>query len=129
MRTIAEYMGRPVLTIAPASSLAEASELMEAAGVRHLVVVENGHPIGVLSDADIFRVEAKKRVDPEVLSLAQAMSPEPYAVAPDAPLADVAEEMARLKIGSAVVVMEGARPIGIFTTVDALKALADLARA
>ncbi len=47
----------------------------------------------------------------------------PYTVSPDAPLRDVARTMAEQKFGSAVVV-DGDEVTGVFTTTDALRALA-----
>ena len=47
----------------------------------------------------------------------------PYHVAADAHLRDVARALAEKKYGSAVVV-DGDQVIGVFTTTDALKALA-----
>jgi acetoin utilization protein AcuB len=54
------------------------------------------------------------------------MAGEPYTVAPDAPLEEVATRMADRKLGSALVVDRGS-VVGLFTTVDALRALAVLA--
>ncbi len=55
-----------------------------------------------------------------------ASGPRARSNAPDAPLADVAAEMADHKYGCAVV-MNGPHLAGIFTTVDALRALMALA--
>ena len=52
------------------------------------------------------------------------MTPLPYAVTADVPLRDVAKEMADRKYGCAVV-MQGTKVQGVFTTVDALRALAE----
>jgi acetoin utilization protein AcuB len=51
-----------------------------------------------------------------------------YCVDPHVPLRDVALAMAEHKYGSAVV-MSGQKVVGIFTTVDACRALADLLHA
>jgi acetoin utilization protein AcuB len=79
--------------------------------------------VGVLSEPDIHRFEASKRVAPEVVSVGEAMTPEPYEVAPETPLAEVVAAMADHGYGS-VIVTEGDRPTGIFTTCDALRLLA-----
>jgi acetoin utilization protein AcuB len=52
------------------------------------------------------------------------MVPDVYTASMDAPLQTVAAEMARLKVGSAVVV-DGDDVVGVFTAVDGLRALAD----
>jgi acetoin utilization protein AcuB len=53
------------------------------------------------------------------------MSPEVYTIGADAPLLTVVVEMADHKYGSAVV-MEGNSVVGVFTTIDALRAFAAL---
>jgi acetoin utilization protein AcuB len=73
----------------------------------------------------VYWIETLKDADGDKLLVEEAMSPGPFAVAPDAPLADVAREMAERKYGSAVI-MEGDKVIGVFTTTDALAALAAL---
>jgi CBS domain-containing protein len=55
------------------------------------------------------------------------MSDEPFVVAPDSLLEEVAEAMAKNKHGSALVV-ERATLVGIFTSTDALRALVILLR-
>ncbi len=125
---VAEFMSHPVHTVGCSVSLAEARERMTAAKVRHLVVMDGARCVGVLSDRDIYRWEAKKPIEPEVLPVGEAMSPDVYTVSPDAPLGDVTLEMARLGVGSAVV-LSGDKLVGIFTTIDALRLLARWIRA
>jgi acetoin utilization protein AcuB len=60
------------------------------------------------------------------ICVAEAMTPEPYSVTPDAPLWEVAKHMAREKFGCAVVTDEGGAVVGLFTTTDALNVLADV---
>jgi acetoin utilization protein AcuB len=50
------------------------------------------------------------------------MTPDPYLVGPEMHLAEVASEMSENRYSSAAV-MEGGQLIGIFTTIDALRAL------
>jgi CBS domain-containing protein len=113
------------VSVGCATSIAEASELMRRRAVRHLVVLDRDEVVGVLSQRDLAAFSARKHVSEEVACVGEAMSPEPYVVPPSAPLADVAREMARRAIGSTVVV-DGTRPVGVFTTTDALHTLAAL---
>ena len=119
---IAQFMSHPVHTIGCSFSLAEAREQMTAAHVRHLVVVDRGRCVGILSDRDIYRWESKKPIEPEVLPVGEAMTADVYTVSPEKPLGEVAAEMARLGVGSALV-MAGDEPVGIFTSNDALHLL------
>ena len=55
------------------------------------------------------------------------MTPEPYTVQPDAALWEVAKHMARETFGCAVITDDHGAVVGLFTTSDALRVLADLA--
>jgi CBS domain-containing protein len=55
------------------------------------------------------------------------MTEGPYSVPVDAPLAEVCTAMADEKYGAALVVDRKGHLLGIFTTTDALRALAQLA--
>jgi acetoin utilization protein AcuB len=104
--------------------LALAHERMRTFNVRHLPVLDGGKLVGILSQRDAFFVETLRDVDPAKVPVEDAMSTDVYVVPPDAPLAEVAAEMAYRKYGCAVIA-EGSRIAGIFTTVDALHALID----
>lgn len=53
---VAEHMRDTVITASPGWSLERAASEMAKRGIRHLVIVEGGHPVGVLSMRDIMRV-------------------------------------------------------------------------
>jgi len=129
---MARHAVRRFMTVAPVVvtggvSLSEARRLMREHQIRHLPVVAAGQPVGVVSQRDVYLLETLRGLDPATARVEEAMSPEPYCVAPDAPLHEVSREMARRRIGSAVVVDRG-EVVGLFTTVDALEALATLSR-
>lgn len=50
------HMRDTVITASPGWSLERAASEMAKRGIRHLVIVEDGHPAGVLSMRDIMRV-------------------------------------------------------------------------
>jgi acetoin utilization protein AcuB len=110
--------------VAPNDTLATAKQLMDEYGIRHLPVMRDHELVGILSDRDIARAVALKSAAPESISAEEAMTPEPYSVALHTPLNAVARTMAERKVGSAIVVERGAI-VGVFTTTDALCALAD----
>ena len=115
------------VAIASHRTLADAHQLMRERGVRHLPVVEGTRLVGVVSQRDLYLIETLRGVDASAELVVEAMNAEPYSVPPDAPLEEVAREMAEHKYGSAVVVQRG-EVVGIFTTVDALRALASVLR-
>lgn len=120
--TIRDFMTALPRTIGRKQSLASAQETMRLNGLRHLPVLDGGLLAGVLSQRDAYFVETIAGVDPEQVPVEEAMSADVYSVAPDTPLLDVAAEMADHKYGCAIVT-QGTHVVGIFTVVDALRAL------
>ena len=70
-------------------------------------------------------VETLPGVNPTDVRVEEAMVMDVVTVAPDAPVGEVVESMLERKIGS-VVVTDGDRVVGVFTTIDALRALHQL---
>ena len=125
--TVQEFMTVGPVVIARGRTLSEAHRVMRERAIRHLPVVEAGKLVGLVSQRDLYLLETLKGVDPATETVEEAMSPEPFAVRPDAPLEEVALAMAEHKYGSAVVVDQGV-VVGLFTTTDALRALAAVLR-
>jgi CBS domain-containing protein len=125
--TVQEFMTVGPVVIARGRTLSEAHRVMRERAIRHLPVVEAGKLVGVVSQRDLYLLETLEGVDPSTEIVEEAMTRDAFAVPPDAPLDDVAAEMAERRIGSAVVVDRGS-VIGLFTTTDALRALAAVQR-
>jgi acetoin utilization protein AcuB len=106
-------------------TLAVAHQIMREHRIRHLPVLHGGHLVGMLTERDLHLVETLKDVDPTKVTVEDAMSTQVYCVEPDTGLDAVTREMAEHKYGSAVV-MQNQKVVGIFTTVDACAALAEL---
>lgn len=106
-------------------SVEQAHALMKKQGIRHLPVLNGGELVGVVSDRDLALLEAWRDFDPKKMAVAEAMSTEVYAVSPEAPLDEVVGTMATRKYGCAVIMQNG-HVVGIFTTVDACRSLAEL---
>ena len=123
--SIQKYMTTAPHSIGKEQSLAHAHEVLRSHHIRHLPVLDGGQLVGMLTQRDLALVETLKDVDPRAVTVEDAMSTEVFVVSPDAPLDEVVTEMADKKYGSAVVV-QNHKVVGIFTTVDACSALADL---
>ena len=117
-----QFMTRTPQCIGQEQTLAHAHALMRMHHVRHLPVLDAGRLVGILSVGDLHFIETLRDVDPDDVLVTEAMTRAPYTVEPGAPLGEVADAMARHKYGSAVVVDHG-HVVGVFTTVDALRAL------
>lgn len=119
--TVARFM-----TVAPVSAdqglrLVDANERMFLNNIRHLVVHDGGHVVGVLSTRDVALALSLAK-EPASLTVRDAMVEAPYTCAPNTPLADVVLEMEKHRYGCAIVV-DGPELLGIFTTTDALRAV------
>ena len=125
--TIQKYMTAAPHSIGSEQTVARAAAVMSDLHIRHLPVLHGGKLLGILTDRDIKLIATFRDVDPTKISVEEAMTEGPYQVPPDAPLDEVAETMAAHKFGSAVV-MQNQKVVGIFTTVDACRALAELLR-
>lgn len=123
MIAIGKYMTAGPHTIGREQSLTAAKQLMHQSHVRHLPVLHGGKLVGIISERELEMIEALP--GSKQLSVEDAMVPDVYTISEDAPLDEVAQEMARLKVGSAIVV-KGGDVVGVFTAVDGLRALADL---
>lgn len=121
---IRRYMTPTPHCIGHDQPLALAQERMRTFGVRHLPVLDGGKLAGLLSQRDALFIETLRDVDPAQVPVEEAMSTDVYVVSPDAAVAEVASEMIARKCGCAVVT-EGTHIVGIFTTIDALRALID----
>lgn len=119
--TVAQFMTDQPIGADRGLSLTDANERMYLNNVRHLVVVDGGNVVGVLSTRDITLAlsMAGKRSE---LTVYDAMVREPYTCSPGTPLAEVVLEMEKHRYGCAIVV-EGDELVGVFTTTDALRAV------
>ena len=124
---IRRFMTPSPHTISTRQTLAEAHQAMRERCVRHVPVVADGKLVGVVLQRDLYLLETLRGVDVGRELVEEAMSDEPFVVAPDSLLEEVAEAMAKNKHGSALVV-ESATLVGIFTSTDALRALVILLR-
>jgi acetoin utilization protein AcuB len=122
--SVKDYMTPVPHSITPEDSIVAARALMRRYSVRHLIVMKNGKLVGLVSDRDLLSASefagSRKRIPVE-----EVMTARPYTARFDAPLGQVARKMSQLKIGSAVIV-EGSNVVGVLTTIDALRALADV---
>lgn len=123
--TIQKYMTTAPHTIGAEQTLEKATHVMNEFRIRHLPVLSGGRLVGILTDRDIKLVESFKDVDPTMVTVIDAMTPEPYITSPDAALNDVCAEMVLRKYGC-VLVEDNRKLVGIFTWIDALRAFDEL---
>jgi CBS domain-containing protein len=123
---VGDFMTPMPHAIEPHMSLAKAEERLGALKVLHLPVRAAGRVVGILSDRDVLLAKALPGVDPDKTDVAHAMTEAPYSVRADTPLAEVARTMSENRYGATLIVDDKDHLVGIFTTTDALEALAKL---
>src|SRR5580704_10627281 len=120
---VEHYMTPAPRVVGPEANVVQVQELMRETGARHLPVVEQSRLVGIVSERDVLSyLETRTDLDPTHLLVKAVMQTDVYSVDRATPLDVVAERMADQKYGSAVV-WNGGEVVGIFTTIDANRAL------
>jgi CBS domain-containing protein len=119
-----DIMSTRLVTIGPKEAASEAWTRMRRRRIRHLVVMEGGRLVGVLSERDLGgRAGADIRRGRKVQDL---MTPQVESAAPETTIRAAAELMRKRLIGS-LPVLDGDRLVGIVTATDVFDALGSAA--
>lgn len=116
----AEWMSRPVHTVTPATTGADAVALLRRHRIRHLPVTEGDRIVGVVTDRDL------RGVAPET-PVSAIMSRPVVVVSPRTAIDKAARLLFDRRIGCLPVVEDG-KLLGILTQTDAVAALVDVVR-
>jgi CBS domain-containing protein len=131
---IKDVMTSPVVTVTPTTRIKQVAAMLVRHGFNAVPVVDNGELVGIVSEADLVRLESfpdprahALRWPPPVGStphlVGEVMTREVLALPPDADAADAARLMLDQGVKSIPVVL-GGRVVGIVTRRDLLAVLA-----
>jgi acetoin utilization protein AcuB len=111
-------------------TVVEVERLIEEHGVRHIPVQQDGRVVGIISQRDVYRLLDRflPSADKAQIRARDIMMAEPYLVGFDAPLNEVALEMAKRHIGSAIV-LHHEKLAGILSATDICRILAEVLEA
>jgi len=112
---ISELMTPKVISVAPDDPLSVAREHFRANSIHHLLVVERGRVVGVISVREVIGKPADTTVG-------SVMARNVMTVSPDASTRDVATAMIGRGHGC-VPIVDAGRIVGIVTTTDLLRVL------
>lgn len=131
MSTVNEIMSRPVVTVNMDAKLAEIRDVFEREHFHHVVIVEDGKAVGVISDRDLLKrispfVGSKlneRRQDENTLNLKahQVMTRNPITVSPDDSVQNVVDLILKHNFRSLPVVDANRKPVGIISWKDILR--------
>ncbi len=129
MPTVAAVMTPFPYFVDRANSVLRAMQLMDEHEIRHVAVKDGTRLVGIVSRRDIDRLghPAAPQKDWEATRAERVMTPDPYVVPMDEPLAAVLETMAARRLGTALV-LRGDRLAGIVSVTDVCRALAQVLR-
>ncbi len=125
---VRDWMSSDVITIGPEMTLPQTHQLMAKEEIRRLPVVDKeGRLIGIVSLGDVSSAEPSPATSLSVwelnyllttLTVGKIMTPHPFAISPDATLAEAARMMLEHRISGLPVVDEERHVIGIITESD-----------
>ncbi len=131
---IKDLMTSPVVTVTPTTRLKQVAALLVRHGFNAVPVVDGGELVGIVSEADLVRLESSP--DPRAHALrwpapvtsvphlvGEVMTREVLALPPDADTAEAARLMLDRRVKSIPVVL-GRRVVGMVTRRDLLSVLA-----
>ncbi len=122
---VQRLMTRLPLEIERVDNVANAKRLMKLFGIRHVPVMSGLHLKGVVSQRDILNATIQYGKNIDNVPIEEICETNVLTVSPLTPVDEVARRMLERRAGSAVVV-DGSYVVGIFTSTDALKAIARL---
>ena len=123
-------MTRKMITLDKGLSVKSAIKLMVKKNIGSIVVTadSSSDPVGILTERDILKSIAYKRIRPEITKIEEVMSTPILSVEADTTLGDAAQLMIKKNIRR-LLVKEGNKYVGIITQRDLQKLMADTIRA
>lgn len=128
---VQDFMSSPAVSVPSTARLVDAALAMRRSATRHLLVVDGGRLVGLITDRDLQRC-APSRLMPitedaynelfERTQVDRVMVREPRTIARSAPLLEAITIMQQAQIGC-LPVMDGERVAGIITRRDLVEAL------
>ncbi|MCL4779085.1 MAG: CBS domain-containing protein [Gammaproteobacteria bacterium] len=112
---VTRIMTVPAVSVAPTDTLEHARRLMAGSSLHHLVVLEDGRLVGVLSATDL--------VGSPATVVAGLMHPDPVSIPATASLHDAADVLASGAFHSLPVVDPDGRVVGMVTATDLIRLL------
>jgi CBS domain-containing protein len=123
--TVAKVMSKPVMAVELNTSARDCAKAMAKRGVSCAVITQGGSAIGIVTERDLVSKVLTESIDPRNVLVRDIMSTPLITVGPNAPMTAASELMAQYRIRRLVVVDTTGTLVGIITTGDIARALAE----
>jgi CBS domain-containing protein len=124
-KTIEAIMSKSVLVVELNTNAKDCARAMAKKGVSCAVITEEGTAIGIVTERDLVSKVLAETIEAKSVLVRDIMSTPLITAPPDAPLTGAAELMARYRIRRLVVVNDSGSLVGIVTTGDIARSLAE----
>lgn len=114
--TAVDFMHTPVLSVAPADTVTRAVELMEHNSISQIPVIEEGVPVGCISESAIINAIEEGRLQKHHANMVRDFMEEGFPTVP--PSVDIDSVVHILQHHHAVLVVEKGKVIGVITKHD-----------
>lgn len=126
---VAEVMSSPVVAVRPTEPVAHAKNLMLRHGIKRLVVMEHGSPVGMVSMRDLAErlgkgTSAWRRRPIDRIPVARVMNTNFIAASPSTDVGQAANMLLHHRI-SGLIIAEGKQLVGILTKTDLARFFAE----
>jgi CBS domain-containing protein len=123
--TVSKVMSKSVMAVELNTNTKDCAKAMAKRGVSCAVITQKGSAAGIVTERDLVSKVLSEGIDPKNVLVRDIMSTPLITISPDSPLTTAAELMAEYRIRRLVVVSKEGALVGIITTGDIARALAE----
>jgi len=123
--TVSKVMSKSVLTVELNSSAKECAKAMAKRGVSCAVITQSGSAIGIVTERDLVSKVLSESIEARSVLVRDIMSTPLITVGPDASLTEASALMSQYRVRRLVVVDQNGSLVGIVTTGDIARSLAE----
>jgi CBS domain-containing protein len=121
-----ELMTKEVRTVTPDVSACKAAELMATLDVGAIPIVENGAPVGVVTDRDLTLRVVARNLDAGMTRVEDVMTSNPVTLSEQCDVREAAELMKKRQVRRIVVLDDQRKVAGIVSLADLAVSYGDL---
>ncbi len=96
-------------------TITEAAQMLKMYGRSFMIIIQDDHPLGVVTEQNFVRRVIAKNVDPSCTKVSSIMSTPVVTINPDADLSEAAEQMKKAGIHKLIVADEKRNLLGVIT--------------